>query len=415
MQIDKVVDLSLTRISKFLNSLDSPQDKLKNVIHIAGTNGKGSTLSFLRSILEHHGYSVNTFTSPHLIDYKERFYLHGKYVTEEQINKTVSYFKTIPSYQELTPFEAIAALGFQLFYDYPADYTILETGLGGRLDATNVVKSPILNIISKIGFDHQKFLGNSLAKIAFEKAGIIKKGAVVVSDYQDPEVVTVLEQVALNNKAKFITGGKDYQVIQGSLQFQTQTFNLQTLSLLGKHQHYNAALAIASLLQLNIMLNPPAVLTALQNTKWAGRLQEVTNLYGIPNNNSTIFLDGAHNQLGGQALYEFIANYITQKQIQSVHIVFGMLKTKNLADFLQCLQGLQLTLYPVTIKDSNAYEPLDIIKVANTYNINTNNQQNIQQSLEFINRQEGKKLIIICGSLYLLGQIMHENNYIITK
>lgn len=413
--LDKVVDLSLTRISKFLNCLDCPQNKLRNVIHIAGTNGKGSTLSFLRSILEHHGYSVNTFTSPHLIDYKERFYLHGKYVSDEQIDKIVSYFKTIPVYQELTPFEAITALGFQLFYNNPADYTILETGLGGRFDATNVLKSPILNVISKIGFDHQKFLGNSLAEIAFEKAGIIKQKAVVISDYQDPEVSKVLQQTALKYKANFIIGGKDYKVEKGILTINDESFNLQNLSLLGAHQHYNAALAIVSALQCKINLFPNKTLLALANTEWVGRMQKVTNLYGLPSNNSTIFLDGAHNQLGGQILHNFIVEFLQQEQIQSVHIVFGMLKTKKLADFLQCLQGLPLTLYPIKIKDNNAYTPLEIIKVANKYKINIINKHEIQQSLEYINKKNDKKLVIICGSLYLLGQVMQENNYIIAK
>lgn len=414
-KIDTVVDLSLTRILKFLHCVDSPQEKLKNVIHIAGTNGKGSTLSFLRSILEHHNYKVNTFTSPHLIDYNERFYLHGKHAKEEQILKIVAYFKTIPLYQELTPFEAITALGFQLFYNYPADYVILETGLGGRLDATNVVSKPLLNIISKIGFDHQKFLGNSLAEIAFEKAGIIKKGTTVVSDYQAPEVSKVLQETALNHQANLIIGGKSYQVEQGILKVKDKSFNLKGLSLLGGHQQYNAALALVSAMQCNINLNPKKVATALRNTEWAGRMQKVDNLYGIPNNNSITFLDGAHNQLGGQVLREFIAKYIKQEQVQSVHIIFGMLRTKELNAFLQPLQGLPLTLYPVEIKGHNSYTPSEIIKATNKYKINSIHQHEVKQSLAYINNKNDKKLVIICGSLYLLGQIMQENNYIIAK
>ena len=410
------IDLSLSRIRNFLNSINNIQNKIPNIIHIAGTNGKGSTLSFIKSILEHHNFSVNAFTSPHLVDYNERFYLSGSFITQEKLSEYEQYLSSIEGFKNLSIFEATTAIGFFAFFNNPADYTILETGLGGRLDATNVVDNPILNIITKIDFDHENFLGNTLDKIAYEKAGIIKNNALVLSDYQDKLVVRTLLNATKSNK--FILGGRDYNIDtkNKNITYQNHTYDLASLGLNGEHQLYNSALSLVSALNLpNIKLNPTTIQKALNSTFWAGRLQKVNSLYDINLENSEIYLDGAHNVSGINALKNFILSKLQINPNLTIHIIFGMLKTKNLTNCLLQFKNIDLSIYPLDFSQNNTsyydkcFSIQDISNVCKELNLNYHNFNNIKEILNYLKIQNGNKLIIICGSLYMLGSILSNN------
>ncbi len=410
------IDLSLSRIRNFLNNIDNLQNKIPNIIHIAGTNGKGSTLSFLKYILQYNGFSVNTFTSPHLVDYNERFYLNGKYITTEQLTLYQKHLSCIDGFNDLSIFEATTAIGFFAFFNNPADYTILETGLGGRLDATNVVDNPILNIITKIDFDHENFLGNTLTKIAYEKAGIIKKNAIVLSDYQDESVIRVLINSTKNNK--LILGGRDYNINlkEKNITYQNYTYKLDSLSLQGEHQLYNSSLALISALNLpNITLNHNKTQNALNNTFWAGRLQKMPSLYGITIDNSEIYLDGAHNVSGIKALIKFILSKLNANPNLQVHIVFGMLKKKDIQNCLIEFKKINCIIYPLDFSTNNpsdydkCFSNKNIEAICKSLNLTSYNFDNITNILNYIKKQNGNNLIIICGSLYMLGGILANN------
>jgi dihydrofolate synthase/folylpolyglutamate synthase len=415
----KYIDLSLTRIRKVAKALDNIENKIPNIIHIAGTNGKGSTLSFLKTILEYNGYSVNTFTSPHLVHYNERFYILGKYISNHMIDEYKHYLNSIDDFKNLTIFEATTIIGFLAFYKNKADFTILETGLGGRLDATNIITNPLLNIITKLDFDHMNFLGDTIESITHEKAGIIKPNALVLSDYQHNSSYEILKEKSKNNI--FISGGLDYKIDETKevLYYNNEVYNLAHLSLKGTHQLYNSSLAIVSALNIpNIKLNKENIQQALSNTKWLGRLQKVENLYNIHINNATVYLDGAHNPSGARILNDFIKKQYNKNPKLKIHIILGMLRKKDMENTLKSFDCPNIMFYPIqnnnTMDQDYPHDFFNITEIAHSLdNLNLPHiiNPNIIHNLEYIkdNFHETENLIIICGSLYLLGHILTEN------
>ncbi len=410
------VDLSLSRIRIFLEKIGNPQDKIKNIIHVAGTNGKGSTCAFLRSILEGHGYSVNVFTSPHLVYYNERFRLSGELISDSYLEEIKSKLQYIEGYKNLTIFELTMVIGFVAFFEKSADFCIIEVGVGGRLDASNVVKNTLLSIISTIDFDHQNFLGNTLEQITYEKSGIIKENSKVITDYQKNKILKIIKKQSLRLNSELIAGGIDYSInFQGKypiLFYNNKKIILSKIGLQGNHQYYNASLAIITCINiLQDKFNYNELPSMLNNTSWLGRLQKVDSLYNIKFQKSEVYLDGAHNLSGCRVLCDFIKN--RYKSDSNIHIFIGMLVKKDLDGFFNIitsnLKDFNIIIYPIEIKDHVSYSVSDILLIAKTYNLKSIEFDSIKYTLQKIDKDLKENAIFICGSLYLLGKILSDN------
>lgn len=412
----KYVDLSLSRIREFCKKLGNIQDKIPNIIHVAGTNGKGSTIAFLRTILEHHNYAVNVFTSPHLVNYRERFRLHGHIISENYLKQVQAKLEKIASYASLTMFEAATVEAFVAFAETKADFCIFETGLGGRLDATNIIKCPRLSLITKLGLDHEAFLGNKIAGIAYEKACIIKPNSTAITCNQPTEAFEVIKDYSQKVHANFIAENKNYFIKDNTFKYNNYEFSLQELSLVGDHQKQNAALALAAAANL-INLEAQKVYTALNSTFWPGRMQKVTNLLNvnITNNKLEVFLDGAHNEDGAKVLNNFLNDAYKKNNFQRIILALGMLKSKNIDSYLVNLSSdLPISILPLIIDNHESYSEKEVILHVEKHNfkIINNSLHNLLMSLNY--KAKEKTLVVVTGSLYLLGEIINKSNISIT-
>jgi dihydrofolate synthase/folylpolyglutamate synthase len=308
------IDLSLDRIIAFMEKLGSPQLKLPPVIHIAGTNGKGSTLAFLRAMIEAEGKTCHVYTSPHLMKFNERIVLRGKEISDDYLLEILSTVERLARGLELTFYEITTAAAFLAFSQIQADYLLLETGLGGRFDATNIIPNPLLTIITPISFDHMEFLGNNLVQIAGEKAGIMKEGVPCVVAPQKVEVLELFSRKANEKNAELIVA---------------KPKNIENLALKGAHQMINAAVAATAAEKIGISYK--GVQRGYQTAIWRGRLQKLTKgeLPKYLLDNHELWLDGAHNEDGAKVLSEHFA--ATKKPL---FLILGMMKRKNPADFL---------------------------------------------------------------------------------
>ncbi|MDR2007382.1 MAG: hypothetical protein LBQ34_00205, partial [Alphaproteobacteria bacterium] len=316
----------------------------------------------------------------------------------------------IEGYETLSVFELTAAIAFVAFYEKSADFTLLEVGLGGRLDASNVIKNPLLSVITTIDYDHQNFLGNTLTQIAYEKAAIIKRNGTAITDYQDKSVLRAIKKYARHMQAALFCGGEDYQLNGNVLSYQNKKITLPQLPLLGAHQYYNVSTAIVSCINiLKDKFDYDNLDTYLAKTAWAGRLQKVDSLYGVNFRKTSLFLDGAHNVSGSKALCGFIDGY---ESATNIHIFLGMLKKKDLDGFLANIAALKdrfnIVIYPLEIDGHESYAAEEILQKAREHNLN-GNPVNLSKKLAEIEDSTGKNLIIICGSLYLLGKVLGDN------
>ncbi|MGB0843433.1 MAG: bifunctional folylpolyglutamate synthase/dihydrofolate synthase [Alphaproteobacteria bacterium] len=385
----KVIDLVLDRVYRLLKALGNPHHKLPPVVHIAGTNGKGSTLAFLRAAMEAAHKSVHVYTSPHLVKFHERIRLGAKpagaLISEADLMAYLERCEEANLGQNITYFEITTVAGLLAFAEHEADYLLLETGLGGRLDATNVVEKPVLTLITPISNDHAQFLGNSVEEIAFEKAGIMKAGVPCLSAEQVPEVKAVLTKRA--------------EEIGVTISFvEPKKFEFD-LSLLGEHQNQNAALAEAAAEHLG--LSTVGIETGLKTAVWPGRFQKLedTNWNGLSNNRD-IWLDGGHNAAAGQAIAEFVRSNWSD---QPLHVIYGMLNTKEASAFLDPLSGVATSLTAIEIPEqensltaSQAAEATPMSRPA----------ESLKQAFENLPDDQGR--ILICGSLYLAGWVLRE-------
>ncbi len=406
--------ISPYNLSSFMSLLGNLQNKIPNIVHIAGTNGKGSTTTLLRVLLETHGYSVNTFTSPHMISYNERFRIFGKIISNNLLNDLQQQLSKIPEFAKLSMFEAATAIFFLASSQFKADFTIIETGLGGRLDATNIINNNKLVVLTTIGLDHQRFLGNSLNDIAFEKASIINDKSIVISGYQKENVLNVFKNMSNLHKVSFFHGGKDYIVNidegKNHCRFDDFCYDLNKISLLGEHQLFNASLAIYSASKL-IKLDKKKVNKALFKAKWPGRLQKIDNLYGS-SLVCPLYLDGAHNDIAFLVLKDFISKTIKNKS--KIYMGLGMLKNKDLIEFLNTFDSLKenLILYPCNIQNHESFSKEEIYDLAKKHKFTSYVLSDIQEILSDISKNaHNDDLAIITGSLYLIGSILKDNNY----
>jgi dihydrofolate synthase/folylpolyglutamate synthase len=405
----KVIDLVLDRVWRLLDALDNPQNKLPPVIHIAGTNGKGSTQAMIRAGLEGAGKSVHAYTSPHLARFHERIRLAGDLISEDALQAILEDCERANGDAPITYFEITTVAGLLAFSRTPADYTLLEVGLGGRLDATNVIDKPALTIITPISIDHTQFLGDTIEAIAGEKAGIIKRGVPCVVGPQPEAALEVIERQAMRLGAPLLAYGQHWHVTEehGRLIYQDETGlrDLPLPNLIGKHQIENAGMAIAALRHLE--MGDAALDAAMSHVIWPARMQKLKTgplIDAAPT--GEIWLDGGHNPAAGLAL----AEAMDRLPKRPTYLICGMLNTKDIAGYLRPLARHAETLIAVSIPDEPAtLSAEDTAKVAAQVGMKTDQSASVLQAVQSIMSNDPNARILICGSLYLAGAILREN------
>jgi len=402
----KYIDLSLNRLHNLLKKLGNPHKNLPPTIHIAGTNGKGSTLSFIKNILQNNDYSVHTYTSPHLEKFNERININNKQVNTKTLLRSLEYIKEVNKKKPITFFEITTAAAFILFSKYKADFLILETGLGGRLDATNIIHEKLISIITAIGIDHEEFLGKTLKKITKEKLGIIQNSKNIIIAKQNKEVDNFIYNKLKNlNNVYYFNRDYGFKAInkkQFIFKFQKNEKTIRRPSLQGFHQIENASTALTTAMLLkenNYQIKLNSLGKSIYNTKWPGRIEKVKF------KNKYIIFDGSHNLSGADKLNK----YLNETKIHP-NVIFGMLNNKNIFEFLSILKKNIDTLYPIKIPDEqNAYTQKEIHKISKKIKLNTVIIKNLT-SINKLLMKNPNKYILITGSLYLVGKI--RKNYL---
>jgi dihydrofolate synthase / folylpolyglutamate synthase len=414
----KSIDLSLDRIKRLFATLDHPERRLPPVVHIAGTNGKGSHIAFLRAIAESLGKRAHVYTSPHLVKFHERIVLAGPAgsapIAEDRLADCLLRAETANGGELITLFEITTAAAFLAFADVPADLLLLETGLGGRLDATNVVDKPLATAITPISIDHVAFLGDTLSAIAGEKAGILKAGVPCVVGRQEPEALKVIETRAAEIGAPLHIFGRDFDAFErgGKLIFQTaaQQIELPLPRLHGRHQIDNAGAAIAT---ANIIFGSESTNDALERgltqAVWPARLERLPPgaLYNYVREGSEIWLDGGHNPGGAQAIAHALAE-MRRQQPGPVHLIWGMMETKDAQAVIAPFKGLVDRIYTVPIPgEPNAFSASSLMKIAANEGFKAAMTSGVRHALlQSRTASSRPKRVLICGSLYLAGHVL---------
>lgn len=413
------IDLSLDRIKALLARLGDPHQRLAPVIHIAGTNGKGSTTAFLRAMLEAAGQRVHVYTSPHLLRFNERIVLasaagQSAAIDEDRLVRTLEHVERVNGGAPITFFEITTAAAFVAFAETPADAVLLEVGLGGRLDTTNVVARPRLTVITPVSYDHQDKLGNTLAQIAFEKAGILKRGVKAVIAPQQDEAADVIAKRAREVGAPLIVAGIDYDAYEqrGRLVFQRadELIDLPRPGLIGRHQIVNAGTAVAAALELGEMgLNEASIGRGLTDVSWPGRMQRLGGgaLAKLVGPACELWLDGGHNPAGGQAIAQTLAD-LDERAPKPVTLIVGMLGTKDAAGFLAPFRGLVRDVVCVPITGEHTVRtPEELAGVAARLKFHTRIASDVPDALRMVAQtSSAPQRIVICGSLYLAGLVL---------
>ncbi len=405
----KIIDLTLDRVWRLLERLDNPQEKLPPVIHLAGTNGKGSTQAMIRAGLEGWGKSVHAYTSPHLARFHERIRLAGELISEQHLTEALDECYATNGSESITYFEITTVAGLLAFARNPADYTLLEVGLGGRLDATNVIAQPALTVITPISIDHEQFLGNTLAKIATEKAGIIKRGVPVIVGPQPGEALEVIEATATRLGAPLIAYGQHWHVSQerDRLVFQDERglLDLPMPALLGAHQVQNAGAAPAALRYLGV--DEAACEAAMTQARWPARMQRLkTGPLVEMAAEAELWLDGGHNAAAGLALEQVLAGLPNRP----THLICGMLNTKDVSGYLAPLARQAASLTAISIPDEVNTLPAEATQAAaQSVGLEAATANTTAEALQAILQKAPDSRVLICGSLYLAGHILREN------
>lgn len=412
----KSIDLSLGRLERLLEKLGNPERSTAPVIHVAGTNGKGSTIAYLRAMAEAQGLSVDVYTSPHLIRFNERIRLNGSLISDERLVKCLETCEAINGGEPITFFEITTAAAFLAFADTDADLLLLETGLGGRLDATNVIRRPLLTIITPIGLDHAQFLGTSLPDIAGEKAGIMKPGVPCVIAPQKPFAMSRLLDTAAEKGTPIVQHGVDWIIESGPGFFDLKTADGSKVSypspnLIGRHQTQNAATALMGLdtCSDSLTISHSSRCTGLRAAEWPGRLQKLQAgpLRERLGTESELWVDGGHNPDAGQILAEAIRAFSDDRPL---FMVLGMMTGKNAIDFLRPLGDQIKALWAVTIPDQENAQNADLLaQQSNDLNIPAHTARSVPAALDNIAIHAEKGRVLIAGSLYLAGHVLQKN------
>ena len=405
----KIIDLTLDRMWRLLEALGNPQNDLPPVIHIAGTNGKGSTQAMIRAGLEAEGKTVHAYTSPHLARFHERIRVAGKLISEPDLAAVLDECHAANGGDEITYFEITTCAAILAFSRTPADYTLLEVGLGGRLDATNVIDTPALTVITPVSVDHQQYLGETLAEIAGEKAGIIKRRVPCIVGPQEEPALEAIENRAARLGAPLLAYGQQWHVgpEAGRMVYQDETglLDLPRPNLLGDHQIMNAGAALAALRHLGI--GAEACEAAVTRAEWPARMQRLTE-GPLPQSapQAELWLDGGHNPAAGEAL----AAALAEMPKRPTHLICGMLNTKDIGGYLRPLATQAQSLTAVSIPGEAATLPAEATaEAARKVGFDAAEADSVTAALAAITAQEPLARVLICGSLYLAGSVLREN------
>ena len=420
----KLIDLSLGRVHRLLGKLGHPETKLPPVVHIAGTNGKGSVTAYLKAMIEASGKRVHAYTSPHLVRFHERIVLAGRdgaarAIDEDALVDVLMRVRAVNDGDDITQFEITTAAAFLAFSETPADIVLLEVGLGGRLDATNVIANPALTIITPISMDHAEKLGPTLRQIATEKAGILKAGTAGIVSQQCEDVLQVIEDRARKVGASLTIYGQDFDAYEQSgrlvVQLNEELLDLPLPALAGRHQITNAGTAVAAAVTLqrqlpNLGLDEAVIARGLRTVEWPARMQRLTSgpLPDVLGPQSELWLDGGHNPAAGEMLADTLAGF-EEKSPKPVYLVVGMMGQKDALGFLAPFRGLVRGIYTVPIP--GAYETPhsqeNLAEIAQSAGLQAVDCESVVSALETIAAlPQSPKRVLVCGSLYLAGHVL---------
>src|SRR5471030_1314109 len=415
----RLIDLGLERIERLLAALGSPEKKLPPIVHVAGTNGKGSLVAYLRAMAEAAGYRVHVYTSPHLVRFNERIRVAGKLIEDDELDVILTECEEVNDGKPITFFEITTVAAFLAFARTPADLAVIEVGMGGRLDTTNVV-TPVLSAITPIGYDHTGFLGDTLEGIAGEKAGILKHAVPAVIGRQREISTQVIQAQAAKLAAPLFRMGREWQVTPTERGFRYDSdllgLDLPAPALAGAHQIDNAATAVACIERLRAArfdIGDRAIVKGLATVDWPARLQKLTRgplVEALPPG-SELWLDGGHNEYCGLALARMASDLAREPAPLPLYLVFGMLTTKDASGFLRPLarhaRGARAVPFP---EGHSAYTPEEASARAADVGLDCVPANDIGAALEdLLATQPAPMRILICGSLYLAGEVLTRN------
>lgn len=409
----KIIDLSLVRMERLLTRLGNPERKLPPVIHIAGTNGKGSTLAFMRAMMAAAGLKVHSYISPHLVRFHERIELGGKMIGEAQLVALLEECEIANGTEPITFFEITTAAAFLAYSRTPADYLLLEVGLGGRLDATNVIGKPLVSVITSIGLDHQHYLGDTIAEIAREKAGILKRGCSGVLGANSPDVRDEIERIAERVGASLKIANQEWQSYtqHGRFVYQDETglLDLPLPALHGPHQIDNAGNAIAALRVINDpRITDEAIAEGLRKVSWPARMQNLGegHLRRFVSKDAEIWLDGGHNAPAGPVIAQALRD-LHNRSPKPLVLIWGMLNSKSSGAFIVNFRGLADEVICLAIPDeANAISAAGLAQVATGEGLKAAPATTLQKALKQACLLHPAPRILICGSLYLAGHVL---------
>ena len=414
------IDMGLGRIERLLGQLGHPERKVPPVIHVAGTNGKGSVCAFARAMLEAQDLKVHAYTSPHLVNFRERIRLAGQIIDEGELCATLEECERVNDGEPITFFEITTAAAFLAFSRHPADVLILEVGMGGKTDATNVVARQHITVITPVGLDHQEFLGTTIADVAAEKAGIIRAGVPLVVGPQDDAPLDVITRRADALGAPLSVFGQDFFAHQehGRMVYQDEAglLDLPLPRLIGRHQIENAAVAIATL-RAGGWGRDAAIEKGLRDVQWPARLQRLTKgpLFNTAPEGAEIWLDGGHNPHGAAAIARAVADF-EERSEKPLYLVCGMLMTKDAVGFLSAFRGLARHVTTITIPDEElSLGAGSLYDAARASGLEASPADDLDDAMLQISAwsrarpDQGPPRILICGSLSLAGRVLQEN------
>ncbi len=416
----KLIDLSLGRVERLLAKLGSPHERLPPVIHVAGTNGKGSVTAYLKAMLEAAGRRVHVYTSPHLVRFHERIELAGadgkaRPIGEDALVDVLSRTQAVNDGDDITQFEITTAAAFLAFAEHPADAVLLEVGLGGRLDATNVIARPALTVITPISMDHAEKLGATLARIASEKAGILKRGTTSIVSEQEDECLEVIRAEADRVGASLKIWGQDFEAFEqrGRLTVQTEDrlLDLPMPALVGRHQVINAGTAVVAALEAKKLdIGEKAIEQGLVAARWPARMQRLSSgpLPALLSEGCELWLDGGHNPAAGRFLAQTLAD-LEDRAPKPLYLVVGMMGLKDAAGFLGHFRGLVKGVVTVPIPGAHEapFAPEALADVARSLGFTAEPAADIDIALRQVEAASpGAKRILIAGSLYLAGHVL---------
>lgn len=407
----KIIDLTLDRVWRLLEAIGNPQEHLPPVIHIAGTNGKGSTLAMLRAGLEAAGTKVHAYTSPHLVRFHERIRLAGELIEEDTLAALLEECEAANGDASITFFEITTVAAMLAFSRTPADWTLLEVGLGGRLDATNIPDRPRLTIITPVSLDHQQYLGETLAEIAFEKAGILKRGVPCIVGPQRDEALEVIHEQASRVGAPLRVHGEDWLVRteHGRVVYEDDDglLDLDPPRLKGQHQIQNAGITVAALRALG--QSEATCQAALRLAEWPARMQRLTSgpLIDLLPPDAELWLDGGHNEAAGEAIASVLDDWHGANRVPT-HLITGMLETKSAADFLRPLLPRMASVQTVSIPDTQASFSAE--QLSDIAGPSATPSPSVFDAVKAVARAaSGPCRVVICGSLYLAGYVLADH------